>query len=203
MQAIRELPMTKLPGANQAAAQGAVEAYLMAGLGAAYKASAGSFRQDRWDFLIRCQRADLQQPCIVGRVAFDAQTGVVIALTPDQIREIRECTEWEAARVRGELARTADGYVSRHQARRLVRRWLDQHLAMKFGASDGLFIFLNPPLWQFSIHFHLQDLHLAPLGVIDVDAQTGAVKPLADDQLDNLRERVRAVIQPRAQTPTP
>jgi len=76
-------------------------------------------------------------------------------------------------------------------------------LAMKFGASDGLFILLDPPLWQFSINFHLQDLHLAPLGVINVDAQTGAVHPLPDDQLDNLRERVCAVIQPRAQTPTP
>ena len=33
----------------------------------------------------------------------------------------------------------------------------------------------------------MSDLHREPLGVIDVDAQTGDVKPLNNDQLENLR----------------
>ena len=77
------------------------------------------------------------------------------------------------------------------------RRWLDQQLAMKYSASGGLWIPLDPPVWQFSIAFSLQDVHLDPLGVIDVNAQTGTVLPLSTHQLNHLRERVRAVIQHR------
>ena len=126
----------------------------------------------------------------------------MIPLTSDQLREVRECADWEVARTRGELARDVDGYVSRHQANRLARRWLDQHLANEICCKGGIFIPLATPVWQFSIAFSLSDLHLEPLGVIDVDAQTGDVKPLNNDQLENLRGRVRVVIQHRTPTAT-
>jgi hypothetical protein len=144
-------------------------------------------------FFIQCHRADVTQPCIVGRVPVEA--GAVRPLSDDQLQEIRECAEWAAARVRGELARDTDGYVLRHQARRLARRWLDAHLSMKFRATGGVFIPVAPPVWQFSISFNLPTLHLAPLGVIDVNALTGEVVALDDRQLATIRERVRAVIQ--------
>lgn len=196
MQATLAVPTTSPPTVSQADAQRIVDTYLIQTLGAEYRASSGTYGNGLWSFLIRCHRDGVQQPCLVGRVSVDAQ-GAVILLTDDQLREIRECADWEVARVRGELARDATGYVSRHQARRLARRWLDQHLAMKFGASGGLLIPLDPPVWQFAIYFSLHELHLEPLGVIDVDAQTGAVKPLSHDHLQTLRERVRAVIQHR------
>jgi hypothetical protein len=191
---------------SQVDAQHAVGAYLANTLGAAYRAVSGTYEHGLWSFLILYHCAGVNQPCIVGRVAVNAQGtfghGDVIPLTEDQLREVRECADWEMARFRGELSRDADGYVSRHQARRLARRWLDQHLAMKYGASGGIFIPLAAPVWQFSIYFNLQDLHLEPLGVIDVDAQTGDVKPLNNDQLENLRERVRVIIQHRAPAAT-
>jgi hypothetical protein len=195
MQTTLDRPTTSPPTISEADAQRAAQAYLTEALGAEYAATRGAYVNGRWDLSIRCTRAGVKQPCVVGRLSIDAQTGTVIPLTSEHLREIRECAEWEAARVRGELARDAAGYVSRHQARRLARRWLDRHLAMKYGASDGLLIPLAPPVWQFSIYFSLQDVYLEPLGLIDVDAMTGDVKPLSDEQLESLRERVRAVIQ--------
>lgn len=206
MRAILDRPMTTTPTASQLDAQCAADAYLTQILGAEYRAVSGADEQEGWSFLIRWHPAGVQPPCIVGRVSVKARGTFgrveVTPLTADQVREVCECAEWEKARVRGKLARDAAGYVSRHQARRLARRWLDQHLAMKYGANDGIFIPLSPPVWQFSICFRLQNLHLEPLGVIDVDAQTGAVKPLNNDQLENLRERVRAVIQHRTPAAT-
>ncbi len=197
MQTTLERPISSPPRVSQAEAHETAGAYLMAVLGVDYAATNGTYAQGRWHFLIGCQRTNVNQPCIVGRVAVDAQTGSVITLPADQLRETRECADWEVARLRGELARDADGYVSRHQARRLARRWLDQQLAMKYSASGGLWMPLDPPVWQFSIAFSLQDVHLDPLGVIDVNAQTGTVIPLSAHQLNHLRERVRAVIQHR------
>lgn len=197
MQTTLERPTPSPPRVSQVEAQGTADAYLMTVLGMDYAATSGTYAQGQWHFLIRCQRTNVTQPCLVGRVAVDAQTGSVMPLTADYVRETQECAAWEAARLRGELARDDDGYVSRHQARRLARRWLDEHLAMKYSAQGGLWIPLDPPVWQFAIAFSLQGIQLEPLGVIDVNAQTGIVIPLNDDQLNNLRERVRAVIQHR------
>lgn len=201
MQATLDIPTTLTPPISQADAQRTANTYLLNTLGAEYCAVSGAYENGLWSFLIHCHQADVNQPCIVGRVSVAAHgtwgRGGVIPLTEEQIREVRECANWEAARVRGELARDEHGCVSRHQARRLARRWLDQHVAMKYDAGGGIFIPLDSPVWQFSINFNLRDFRLEPLGVIDVDAQTGDVKPLSNDQIQTLRERVRAIIQSR------
>jgi hypothetical protein len=206
MHATLDLPLPFTPTVSQADPQRAADAYLTHTLGAGYSAVSGVYEHECWSFLIRWHRATLPQPCIVGRVSVRLQEALgrvaVIPLTEDQLREVRECADWERARVQGELARDASGYVSRHQARRLARRWLDRHLALKYDASGGILLPLATPIWQFSICFGLQELHLEPLGVIDVDAQTGEVKPLKLDQLENLRERVCAVIQHNTPTAT-
>ncbi|MEZ4866646.1 MAG: hypothetical protein R3C14_35330 [Caldilineaceae bacterium] len=179
-----------------------VDHYLAEALGTAYTSSTATARSRRWSFLIAYQDVALLQPCIVGNVYAQQQdiglnndVASIIPLTAEQIREIRETAAWEVARRHGELARTEDGYISRHQARRLARRWLDQHLSMKFSATGGQRLPSKPPVWQFLIEFNLQDVRLEQLGVIDVNAQTGAVTPLPDEQLDHLREQVRATIQ--------
>jgi hypothetical protein len=200
MQATLDIPTVNPPRVSEDAAQRAADTYLADALGPEYHATNGAYQRDRWTFFICCRRTDLQHSCVVGRVSIDARTGVVLPLTGDQLREVREVVDWEVARGQGELARDANGYLSRHQARRLARRWLDQHLSMKYGASGGLLIPLDPPVWQFSITFRLQALHLEPLGLIDVDAVSGAVKPLTTEQLAILQERVRAVIQSEAPT---
>lgn len=77
----------------------------------------------------------------------------------------------------------------------MARRWLDQHLSMKFSATGGQWLPLNSPLWQFTIEFTLQAVPLQALGVITVNAQTGVVTPIPVEQLDHLREHVRAAIE--------
>jgi hypothetical protein len=201
MQATLDIPISSPSPVNEDTALRAAQVYLAGTLGADYVTTRGFYKNGCWEFLIRYHHPDVQQPCVVGRIVLDAQTGRVIPLTLDQLREIHECAAWEVARLRGELARDAEGYVSRHEARRLARRWLDQQLSMKYSASGGLLIPLDPPVWQFSIEFRLQEFCLEPLGIIDVDALSGTVKPLSDEQLETLRERVRAVIKHRASRP--
>lgn len=181
----------------------AVDHYVAVALGPAYSTSNVSQQTAGWSVLIRYQNPLLPQPCIVGRIfvneAFlvrrNGTVDLTTPLTAEQLQEIRETAAWEVARQHGELARNEDGYLSRHQARRLARRWLDQHLSMKFSAAGGQWLPLNPPLWQFTIEFTLQAVQLESLGVITVNAQTGAVPPLPVEQLHHLREHVRATIQ--------
>lgn len=180
----------------------AVDHYLAVALGPAYSSSNVSQQTAGWSVLIRYQNPLLPQPCIVGRIfvneAFlvrrNGTVGLNTLLTAEQLQEIWETSAWEVARQRGELARNEDGYLSRHQARRLARRWLDQHLSMKFSAAGGQWLSRNPPLWQFTIEFTLQTVQLESLGVITVNAQTGAVTPLPVEQLHHLREHVRAIV---------
>jgi hypothetical protein len=195
MQATIEISTKRTPAVSQDMARRSAQTYLADVLGANYDTGSSYYEKNCWVFSIRGSYVDVKQSFVVGHISIDAQTGAVISLTPDDLREIRECTEWEAARLRGELARDAAGYISRHQARRLARRWLDHHLSMKYGASGGLLIPLEPPVWQFSVYFHLHDVYLEPLAIIDVDARSGEVKPLSDEQLAIVQERVRAIIQ--------
>jgi hypothetical protein len=189
--------------------QDAVDHYLAVALGPAYSSSNVSQQTAGWSVLIRYQNPLLPQPCIVGRIfvneAFlvrrNGTVGLNTLLTAEQLQEIWETSAWEVARQRGELARNEDGYLSRHQARRLARRWLDQHLSMKFSAAGGQWLSRNPPLWQFTIEFTLQAVQLESLGVITVNAQTGAVTPLSAEQINHLREHTRAAIQLCAPSP--
>ena len=190
--------------------QDAVDHYLAVALGPAYSSSNVSQQTAGWSVLIRYQNPLLPQPCIVGRIfvneAFlvrrNGTVGLNTLLTAEQLQEIWETSAWEVARQRGELARNEDGYLSRHQARRLARRWLDQHLSMKFSAAGGQWLSRNPPLWQFTIEFTLQAVQLESLGMIIVNAQTGAVTPLSAEQINHLREHTCAAIQLCAPSPT-
>ena len=180
--------------------QAVVDKYLADVLGSEYTGDMPTRSYERLSFLIQCNRPDVNQPCMVGRVSVNADG--VMPLSDEQIREIRECTAWEAARIRGKLARAADGYLLRHQARRLASQWLDTEISMKFGATGGVFIPLDPPVWQFSISFDLQNVHLEPLGVVDVNALTGDVTPLGDHQIKIIQEKAHAVIQHSELAPT-
>jgi hypothetical protein len=104
---------------------------------------------------------------------------------------MREAGPVQAAQARRELARTEDGYVMRYQARILASVWISDRVDLKVGANGGVFLPLTPPVWRFSISFK----HLEPLGVIDVDAQTGQVAPLTHKQLQAIRGCVRAAKQ--------
>jgi hypothetical protein len=177
---------------NQVDAQRAGSAYVAAALGADYGTASGFYRHGRWHFLVRCNRAGGKQPCIVGRLSVEAATGRVNELTVEQIREMQESGVVQAAQARGELARDEQGYVLRSQARIKASVWISDRVDLKVGANGGAFLPLDPPVWRFSIDFHLGERFLDPLGVIDVEATTGQVVPLSDEQIQAIQECVRA-----------
>ncbi len=135
---------------------------------------------------------------VVGRLQVDAQTATIQPLDEEEAREVRECAAWEKAREKGLLARDEAGYLLRNQARRLARQWISDRLTMNFSATGGLFVPLDPPLWQFSVAFQMGDIELEPLATIDVHAQTGAIQPLSLTQLHTIKERVHAIVRYQA-----
>jgi hypothetical protein len=186
---------------TEAQARAQVNRYLTQRLGAAYSAGHSYLRDGRWCFMVSYQPADLSHALAVGVVTVDVATGRVNELTEDQLRNLRETGVVQAAQARGELARDEQGYVLRSHARIKASVWISDRVDLKVGANGGIFLPLDPPVWRFSIDFHLEDTHLDPLGVIDVDAKTGQVVPLTNEQIQAIRGCVRAVKQFQALAP--
>lgn len=191
MHAVLESPPTALGnGANTV--QQIANAYLSAMVGPAYRVGQSVLRQGQWHCRVLCQHLDLQRTPIVGSITIDAKTGQVNPLTADQVRDLREAGAVQAAQARGELARDEEGYILRYHARIKATVWISDETDLKVGATGGVFLPLDPPVWRFAIDFHLADTYLNPLGVIDVDARTGQVMPVTTDLLQNIRGCVRA-----------
>ncbi|MCE7983511.1 MAG: hypothetical protein DYG89_20250 [Caldilinea sp. CFX5] len=192
MHAVLEAQPSATFASTASAAQRVATAYLNATLGPAYRVGQSILRQGQWHCRVLCQRTDMQRIPVVGSITVDAKTGLVNPLTADQVRDLREAGAVQSAQARGELARDEDHYVLRYHARIKATVWISDHTDLKVGATGGIFLPLESPVWRFAIDFHLADIHLNPLGVIDVNAQTGQVIPLTNDQLQHIRGCVRA-----------
>jgi hypothetical protein len=181
-----------------AKAQDAANVYLGNVLGAGYGATNGFYGNDYWYFLIRYRGVDGECTSGVGKIAVNAITGEITALTDEQLRDVREFSAVQAAQGRGELARDEQGYVLRYQTQMKASQWLSDNLTMHFSATDGQFESFDHPFWQFAIRFRLPRVgEIKALGLIDVDALTGKVTPLSRQQSKTIQERVRALIQHR------
>ena len=191
MHAILQSPPTAL-GNGTTTVQQIANAYLSTMVGPAYSVGQSVLRQGQWHYRVLCQRPDLQRTPIVGSITVDAKTGQVNPLTADQVRDLREAGAVQAAQARGELARDEEGYILRYHARIKATVWISDQTDLKVGATGGVFLPLDPLVWRFAIDFHLADTYLNPLGVIDVNAQTGQVIPVTTDLLHNIRGCVRA-----------
>ncbi len=189
MHAILQSPPTAL---GNGTVQQIANAYLSTMVGPAYSVGQSVLRQGQWHYRVLCQRPALQRTTIVGSITVDAKTGQVNPLTADQVRDLREAGAVQAAQARGELARDEEGYILRYHARIKATVWISDQTDLKVGATGGVFLPLDPPVWRFAIDFHLADTYLNPLGVIDVNAQTGQVIPGTTDLLHNIRGCVRA-----------
>jgi hypothetical protein len=189
------LPRTS--SVREAAAQGAAESYLAQVLGAGYAATNAFYGNGRWNFLI-CPQLVTGAANGIGKLAVNAMSGTVIALNDEQIQAVCEQATLLAAPQHRESVRDERGYILRHQAEVKATQWLSDHLTLHFSATDALFVPLENPLWQFSIRFRLPQVgEIKPLGVMDVDAQSGAVRPLSRQQLNTIQERVHAIIRYR------
>ena len=172
-----------------------VDRYLADTMGPEYGAGPCRLQNGRMYFRIKCKRNDMHRTPIVGGIAFNLETGQIAELTSDQIRNFRESSEVQAAHDRRELARGEDGFVLRLQARIKASVWISDRVDLKVSAKGGVLLPLDTPVWRFSICFHLAEIHLEPLGVIEVNAQTGEVIPLPEVQLQIIRESVNAAIR--------
>jgi len=181
----------------------AVAAYLAQVLGPQYSTGPSHLRQGRLCFMVKCRREDMHRQPAVGAIAVDLTTGQVEELTAEQLRDMREMAAVQAAQERKTFAKDNQGYILRQHARIKASVWLGNQIDLKVGASGGAFLPMAPPRWRFSIDFHQDERHLEPLGIIDVDAQTGQVMPLTAEQILTIQECVRAAqrLQPLATTP--
>jgi hypothetical protein len=147
-----------------------------------------------WQFIIRCAAGPLDA------IAVDVQTGVVIPLTEDKIRVIREKATVYTARKQGILPVDAQGYVLAEYARRRAERYLGEQIGMFFNAIDPAFVPGDAPCWQVTIVF--KRYHRGPftLGIMDVDATTGEPIPLSKRQIKRILGRAHALVEFHAQT---
>jgi hypothetical protein len=182
-------------------ARATVARYLTHALGVEYGPGHSEHRNGCWCFMILCRRNDMNRTPAVGVITVDAATGQVVPLTDEQLRNVKEAGAVQAAQARGELARNEQGYVVRAHARIKASVWISDQVDLKVGATGGAFLPLDPPVWRFAIDCQLEDVHLDPLGVIDVNAKTGQVVPLTDEQLEAIRGCVRAAKQLPALAP--
>lgn len=198
--AIPETP-TDPATVSEADAHAAACAYAAAHVDAAFEVVDGAHYFSRplgraiWRFFLRGEHGP------VGAIEVDAQTGAVIGLTDDEIRVIHEKAVILAARKQGVLPVDAQGYVLGEYARRRADSYLGAEVSLFYSATDGVFIPLARPIWQFAIQVRLPRLGvLGIMGTLDVDAQSGEVIPLTHKQVTRIRERADALVEFRTQT---
>ncbi len=177
-------------------AQAMANQYLATILDTNYRAVNGFFANGYWYFLIRYQNAAQELIGTGAKLVIDAQKQAVIPLSIDQIQDLSESPFVFMGQAQDTLARDKHGCVLRYQAKRIATAYLREHLSMHFSASGGILAPLHRPLWQFSIRFQMTRVgELGPLGMIGVDTQSGKVMPLRNPQLQQIRQRVDAIIQ--------
>lgn len=180
--------------ASEAEAQQTANNYLAATLGEAYFVANGFYARGNWIFLIHKRTSAGLSTIGLGKITVEGATGNVVALTDTQLRQLSDLSLVMAAQERGEIARDECGYVLLPYAMLKASEWLSDNLTLHFSATDGIFVPLERPLWQFAIRFRLPRLDaVKPLGLIDVDARTGEVIPLTNQQLQTIQERVHAI----------
>jgi hypothetical protein len=191
------------PSISQTDAQSVACAYVMAHLDPTFEVVSGAklYSKPRaseiWQFMIRCGAAPL------GVLAVDAHTGAVLPLTADEIQVVREKAMIAAARLRGTLPVNGQGFILAEYARRQADSYLGAEVSLFYSATNGVFVPLTHPIWQFTIQVRLPRLGILGLmGTLDVDARTGEVIPLTNQQIKRIRERADALVEFQTQPTT-
>ena len=78
--------------------------------------------------------------------------------------------------------------ISADLARRRVNGYLTQEVAMFVVAGEPILALSDRPYWRVPAILRLRGFgKLAEVGFLDVDAQTGQVKPLSEDEIRVIR----------------
>jgi hypothetical protein len=203
MQAKLEVSTTSAPALSESEAQHIANAYVANCIDPSLEAVSGALYQSKplgrlvWRFIIRSALGP------VGIIQVDVRTGNVIPLTGDEIRVLREKAAIFVAKNHGRLPVDEHGFVLVEYARRQADSYLGMEVSLFYSATNGVYIPLERPIWQFAIQVRLPRLGvLGILGTLDVDARTGDVIPLTHKQIKKIRERADAIVQFRTQTAT-
>ncbi|MEZ4663221.1 MAG: hypothetical protein R2911_37220 [Caldilineaceae bacterium] len=119
-----------------------------------------------------------------------------------RFKDMQEAGPVQVAQKQGDFARDTNGFILRYQARIKASIWVSNRTDLKVSAKGGRFIQLDPPIWRFSVCYQAANMDMHELDVIDIDALSGCVYPLNDQQLQTIVERVRAYRQHQVFAPT-
>jgi hypothetical protein len=190
-------------------AQRVAGAYVKAMIGESFEVVRPSFFAEEgvWSFFIEQRFSDLDAPVTAGRISVNAQTGTVIPLSDDRIRDTQQCALVRAEHQRGHrMARGADGLVLPYQAKVKVNSYVSDTVAFFAGAKGHpLFVSGRPPIWRVETALHLPGYGtVSNLGTVDVNAISGKVVPLTDAEIKARQEKAHhaALRAKRAATPT-
>lgn len=155
--------------------------------------------QSKWWTLIQYQAKGQCHPLGVGRIEIDAQSGCVLPLHDEEIQIIREKAAILEAQQQQTIPINAQGYVPGEFARKQANRYLWDFLGMYYGALTPVF---RPSgvsaSWQVTIVFNRYELGPFAVGAMEVDAQTGQVITLAATEIQQIKERVYAIVGSQA-----
>jgi hypothetical protein len=182
---------TTSAGVDQATAEQIATHYIAQTLGEGYGVHALKRLPDYWLVQLCCHVPTLARPMVVGRLRVQAQTGNLFPLTEDEIQEIQERTAVMAAYRRQEVARDAQGFILPYQAKIRVNGYLAKYVTF-FASATGRpqWIAGSPPCWRVTTTLCMGDQDSGcELSAIDVNAQTGEIIPLTNQQIQTLQRR--------------
>jgi hypothetical protein len=143
-----------------------------------------------WRFFIRCEHGPL------GVIYVDPQSGQVLPWTADEMRIVQEKAALLHARHQGVLPLDQEGYVLREYARRQANSYLSMVVGLQVIATDPIFVPLDRPIWQFLVELRLPRTGTVGIfGMLDVDACSGEVIPLTNDQIQQIWKRGNAATE--------
>jgi hypothetical protein len=84
--------------------------------------------------------------------------------------------------------------VSPDAARRRANGYLTTNVSMTLHATELMLVIGKHPVWRLTLEMRLRGLGpVAILGTIEVDAQSGDVRPFTDDQIRAIQDRANAL----------
>lgn len=84
--------------------------------------------------------------------------------------------------------------VSPVVARRYANNYLGNHVGMSFLANNPILVMGDSPCWRFDVDLQLPSFgKVATLGELDVNASSGTVTPLSDEEIDKIQNLADAI----------
>lgn len=104
----------------------------------------------------------------------------------------QEWTAGESHHIKGNF--DCEIAVSPILATRRVNAYLAGYVTMMTLPSKPTLVLGNKPVWRFDVHFNYPHLgEIGTIGKIEVDAQTGQVISLTEEQITAMQERANAI----------